>query len=465
MAPTLKAHFLKISFSEFCDRLNYYGLQSLLVLYLIAHFNVSTAFSYTVYGQYVALTFASCILGGMIADKFLAPYQSVFLGTTCMFMGNLIIIYAVKMNLFFAGMTLIIVAIGLMKPATSTLVGILHNKMSKNNKLFVYFYTLGNIGSILGPIFYGIGISLQKYWIGFGMSALILILNMVMLHSTQHRIVKRRGEKRVGAAAALILPYMIIIYLVVAKIVSIFYIFAPAALFLIGYLYKLFAGYSAVERRNVGNLWIPLIASILFFIALLQVFSSVTIFINENVNTTFFGFKLPVTWFSSIEAISVFIVAAPITYVWQWLGLGGKYGAEISHVKIAVGLSATAIAFMLFAVSVKINLLESHAAILSILFANFFLSIGELSIIPVSISLISEYAPVRQRNFFMGIFYFLLSFSGYLSGLIAKITAQISYQNESHFEIFFLVIASAILGVAMLLFALIPFMRINTSYK
>ena len=55
-------------FAEMWERLSYYGMRGLLVLYMTKHFLFSDEKAYAIYGSYTALVYATPIIGGLLAD-------------------------------------------------------------------------------------------------------------------------------------------------------------------------------------------------------------------------------------------------------------------------------------------------------------------------------------------------------------------------------------------------------------
>ena len=238
---------------------------------------------------------------------------------------------------------------------------------------------------------------------------------------------------------ALILISLAIIYSILLGRISILFLFVPLAIFFAVYLIKVFKALSIDEKKLIHHLTIPMLASILFFTAFLQLFSSVTVFIHENIQLYFFNLKIPAGWFSSIEAFLLFIIAKPITVLWEHLQ--HKNSTFSSKNKITWGLNATFLAFTFFALSGYFAENNTSIAVIAIIIGNLFLAMGELCIIPTSIALISENVPNRHLSFFIGIFYFSLSLSGYFSSFIADISKDMQSLNENGFLILFILIA------------------------
>ena len=75
-------------FTEMWERFSYYGMRSLLILYLTQHFLFSDERSNTLYGAYTALVFVMTIIGGTLADRYLGSRKSVTFGAILLVLGH-----------------------------------------------------------------------------------------------------------------------------------------------------------------------------------------------------------------------------------------------------------------------------------------------------------------------------------------------------------------------------------------
>lgn len=455
----LNTQFISVAFSEFCDRLSFYGLQSLLVIYFIHTFFLSTKAAYTVYGSFSALAFAICIVGGLISDKFLTEIQTVFWGIFFMFIGNIILAASGSLNIFYLGMTLIILGVGFIKPGASCLMGLIYKNKAKD-KAFIYFYTIGSIGGIVGPVLYGVGIIYQKYWLGYAACAMILLISIILLSSHLNSPALKSERKTSWIVSGLsIFISLGVVYLILSAVISILWLIIPAALVCLFLFFRMIQPLEKAKRPALYLLAIPIGASIIFFASLLQIFSSITVFIHNFVNTQIAGFNIPVTWFSSSESIFLLIISPFIANLWSYLGKNGAYISE--HAKLALGLVATAIAFFLFSFGALISHSDSSLSLIPILGGFLCFSIGELCVIPISILLITTRAPEKYKGMLMGIYYFALAASGYLAGLIAKFSPTDKHAQLGNLAHYFFLLGAS---VFLLTFLLVLLYRLINHY-
>lgn len=74
--------------TEMWERFSYYGMRSLLILYLTQHFLLSDERSSTIYGAYTALVYVMTIIGGTLADKYLGSRKAVTFGAILLVLGH-----------------------------------------------------------------------------------------------------------------------------------------------------------------------------------------------------------------------------------------------------------------------------------------------------------------------------------------------------------------------------------------
>ena len=116
-------------FTELWERFSYYGMRAILVLYLTAKTDVenpglgfSNASALELYGWYTMLVYVMSVPGGLLADRFLGQKKAVMLGGVLLSIGHLVLAFE-SLYCFYAGISLIILGVGALKPNISTMVG------------------------------------------------------------------------------------------------------------------------------------------------------------------------------------------------------------------------------------------------------------------------------------------------------------------------------------------------------
>ncbi len=83
---------MTLFFSEMWERFCYYGMRTLLTLYLVKSLLMGDSDAALIYGAYTGLIYAAPLLGGQMADKYLGYRYAVILGGILMAIGEFIII-------------------------------------------------------------------------------------------------------------------------------------------------------------------------------------------------------------------------------------------------------------------------------------------------------------------------------------------------------------------------------------
>ena len=87
-------------FAEMWERFSFYGMRALLVLYIIKDYMESVEnneeIAYGIYAAYGALVYATPLLGGFIADRFIGYRKAIMLGGVLMAIGHFFICFLQK---------------------------------------------------------------------------------------------------------------------------------------------------------------------------------------------------------------------------------------------------------------------------------------------------------------------------------------------------------------------------------
>ena len=158
-------------FAELWERFSYYGMRALLTLYMVNEFfswMTDEAYreevSFGIFAAYGSLVYATPVLGGMIADKFIGFKKSIMLGGILMALGHFFMAFyfdkgllgfeATSINNFFfyAALALLIIGNGFFKPNISSMVGRLYPEGDdRRDSGFTIFYMGINAGAFLAP--------------------------------------------------------------------------------------------------------------------------------------------------------------------------------------------------------------------------------------------------------------------------------------------------------------------------
>ncbi len=390
-------------FTELWERFSYYGMRSILVLYMVAPaaqgglgFDVKSATS--LYGTYTMWVYLTALPGGLMADRVLGAKLAVLLGGIVIVCGHVSMIFH-SMTLFYAGLTLIAIGTGLLKPNISAMVGSLYSEDDpRRDSGFSIFYMGINIGAILAPLCVGYlaqGESFKRFlmWMGFdpvkswhwgfgaaavGMTVglIVYLLNRRRLEHEGNRTRNQRSEKQQTIAGEPL---------------------------------------TRADWKRIGAIFILFIFTILFWAAYEQKGASLNLFAKDLVRTEVFGMRFPSSWLQSCTPLFV-IILAPI-FSTLWVQLGKRQPS--SPIKFTLGLVFIGLAYLLL---VPAAAMTAYGRISPLwLVGLYFLEVvGEMCLSPVGLSTVTKLAQVKLVGIMMGVWFLATSFgnklAGYLSG-------------------------------------------------
>jgi len=162
--------------TELWERFSYYGMRALLILYMTAKssqgglgFDVAKAAA--IYGLYTAAVYLSALPGGWLADRLFGLQRAVLYGGILIALGHYSLALG-TLSFFYAGLILIVLGTGLLKPNVSVLVGQLYMpKDIRRDAGFSIFYMGINLGAFISPLACGYLGQRVGWHLGFGLAA------------------------------------------------------------------------------------------------------------------------------------------------------------------------------------------------------------------------------------------------------------------------------------------------------
>jgi len=171
-------------FTEMWERFSYYGMRSLLMLFLVAAvqtggFGLTDKKAAAIYGLYVAGVYLMALPGGWVADRILGQRQAVFVGGCFIAAGHFSLAFSTASS-FFLGLCLIVIGTGLLKPNVSAMVGDLYPEGgARRDSGFSLFYMGINTGAFFGPIVCGYLGERIDWHLGFGAAGVGMTLGLI----------------------------------------------------------------------------------------------------------------------------------------------------------------------------------------------------------------------------------------------------------------------------------------------
>jgi POT family proton-dependent oligopeptide transporter len=402
-------------FTETWERFSYYGMRGFLILYMVKALGFTDQHAGAVYGNYVGSVWLAAIFGGIIADRWLGHYKSVLIGGTIIALGHFTLALH-ALPFFYAGLSLIVVGTGLLKPNVSTLVGSLYAEGDERRDAgFSIFYMGINLGALLGPLVAGKLAEGVDWHLGFACAGVGMTLGLV-----QYVLGRNRLQPAIARLAARPEP-------------------AAAASGAGG------DGFTAADWKRMAAVVVFFLFASFFWGAYEQAGSTLNLFADRYVHLELLGVRLYASWFVSIQAAFV-IVLSPV-FAWLWVRLGPRQPS--SPTKFALALLFVGLAFVLLMPAGAIAQGGVKISPVWLVGAYFLEELGELCLSPVGLSVVTKLAPRRVVGLLMGVFFLSNALGNKLAGWSA------GFISTTPLPTLFGVTAGVTLGAAAVLFVLI----------
>ena len=439
-------------FTEMWERLSYYGMRALLVLFMVDQveegglgFTDETATA--IYGLYTAGVYLVCLPGGWIADRLLGGQRAVWYGGILIAAGHFVLGIPAKPT-FFLGLILVVLGTGLLKPNVSAMVGQLYPEGgARRDAGFSIFYMGINLGAFMGPLICSTLGEKFNWHYGFTAAGVGMLLGLVQYHFTRRHLGEAgRQPQAPNATAARDWSFVIAAVCLLAAVVTLAIlgviplnpvwmagqmtrvIVGVAAAYFVWALF--FAGLTATERGRVIVIGMLFIASAIFWSGFEQAGSSLNLFADRYTTRTLgaLNFEMPAGWFQSINAIFI-IVFAPLAAA-LWVGLARKSIAPSLTTKMACGLLLLALGFLVMLVGARTALATGRVWPTWLVTTYLIHTWGELCLSPVGLSAVTKLAPPRLVGQMMGVWFLATSLGNLIAGLLAGNVAYLKAPLE-----------------------------------
>lgn len=177
-------------FTEMWERFSFYGMRSLLILFLTASFtdggwewtreNASALF-----GSYVGLVYLSTMLGGYFADKVIGFRWAVVVGASLMTLGHAAMAVETEFSIYL-GLVLLVFGNGFFKPNMTSIVSEMYkDRPEKKDGAYTLFYMGVNAGAFFGILLCGYLGEKVGWTYGFGLAGIFMFFGMLQFWLSQ----------------------------------------------------------------------------------------------------------------------------------------------------------------------------------------------------------------------------------------------------------------------------------------
>ena len=402
-----------LAFTEAWERFSYYGMQTLLVLYMVnrllhpghieriagfgpfrhllesiyrGHLSVE-ALASAIFGLYTGLVYLTPIGGGIVADRVLGRTRTVTLGALLMAAGHFLMAFDVT---FLLALLCLLVGVGCFKGNLASQIGALYaTGDNRRADAFQIYYLFINGGVIAAPLVAGTLGEVYGWHYGFGAAGVGMLIGLTIYLSGRRWLppdapIVRRSER----AAKIPLTHQ--------------------------------------EKMEIVALIALLPVLTIGVIGNQQIFNAYLVWAQDHVNLVFHGHKMPTTWLITLDSIVSMTFLAGAVVFWRIWAKRFPEPAEI--IKMGIGSLVAVTGFLSLAIGAAIAAHSGTKVVIGWLIAFHVLnSIGFANVFPVSLALYARVAPAALSATIIGIYYLHLfaanNLVGWIGGLLEKMSA------------------------------------------
>ncbi|MET0533752.1 MAG: peptide MFS transporter [Steroidobacter sp.] len=423
---------MTLFFTEAFERFTYYGMRTLLILFMTAAvldggLGIDDRTASAIYGLYISATYLLSLLGGWIADRLIGQQRAVFWGGVLIMLGNGCLATG-NTQIFFIGLVVIVLGVGLLKPNISAIVAQLYPEGgSRRDAGFSIFYMGINTGAFLGSLLVPIAAAAWGWSAGFALPAVGMMIGLVQFQVTKHYL-NDSGVVPLGEQARW---WPVIVFLVVTAVVSALGLTGmmqldPTAISEVlnwvllamagGYFAYLlgFAGLDLQERKRVIAIIALFAACAMFWAGFEQAGASFNLFADRHTDRNVFGWNMPAGVLQAVNPLFI-ILFAPV-FAALWVNLGRRNMDLSAPAKFATGLILMGVGFLVMFGAARYVVQGENVLPTWLILTYLFHTFGELCLSPVGLSSMTKLAPARFVGQVMGLWFLATAVSNNLAG-------------------------------------------------
>jgi POT family proton-dependent oligopeptide transporter len=369
--------------TQMWEQFSYYGMYTLLVLYMTTELHIDQKSSSLIYGIYTAAIYGLPIIGGWLADRFLGHRRAVVLGGLIMASGHFMMIFPA---LLYPALTAIACGTGLFIPSVAGQVSSLY-RLGDPRVVPAYniYYVGTNLGGVVSFVCGILGASLGWHW-GFGAAGFGMLIGLgIYLAGSRHlpaRIDRassageEEGRGHLTRSDGLLLLQIILIVI----------------LFRVAYGQSgntlLQWAFAAIDRRAFG------------------------------------GWVIPAPLFANLNPLIVLMLGPVLAWWWTREADAGRGSSTM--MKMSIGSGLVGLAFTI-AAGVAWGATDEGQGLSWLWLVVIFvvLTVGELFILPVGLSLFGRIAPRRLAATMIAAWFFAGAGGNLLAGAFGMLWSEV----------------------------------------
>jgi POT family proton-dependent oligopeptide transporter len=463
-------------FAELWERFSYYGMRALLIGFMTlplaqSGIGLSTEKASLIYGTYTMSVYMMSIPGGIIADSIIGSRMAVLIGGITIACGHFSMAIPSEPT-FFAGLLLVVLGTGLLKPNISAMVGQLYAPGdSRRDAGFSIFYMGINVGAFLAPwvtgflaahskframlVSWGLNPDHSWHW-GFGAAGVGMVLGLIAF-VTWGGPLKQVGPPPARIPGAWKKPLITLIgtlglWLIAWLSDQPAFTWMRGLFLVVPIALMIWFGLSKdVEMRRLGAVFYFFIGAFIFWALFEQAGTSLNLFAERFTATHVLGFEFPYPWYQSANPLFVMLLAPIFALVWTKLG----DRQPSSPLKFTIGLFLLALGFSVMIPASRLAI-AGRVSPLWLLGLYFLQTCGEMCLSPVGLSTFTKLSPARYVGAMLGVWFLAAAFGNKFAGVLASAFGE---GDAAKLDTFFGQQAVAVFVIAGIFLALVPWVR------
>jgi POT family proton-dependent oligopeptide transporter len=433
--------FSTVFLIEMWERFGFYGMQVLMVTYMMKKLGFIDTRANIVWGAAAALIYSTPVLGGWIGDKLIGTRRVMLIGAVVLAFGYTLLWLPTDNEYFlYLALGVIIVGNGLFKPNAGNLVRkIYEGDETRIDSAFTMYYMAVNIGSMISMTLtpwirdvvgerYG---DSAGWHTAFGVCSIGLLVGLLN-YALMHRALRHVGSPAdampvnpgrlltvLGGGVAIV---FVAAYILQHEEVARICVYA-AGIVVLGIFTHLIRSSHRDERAGLIAALVLVVQTIFFFIFYQQMSTSLNLFAQRNVdlNFTLFGWHL-FTWipeqYQNLNSIWIVVLSPVLVFLYNLLG---RFKRDPSiAAKFAWGFAAVAMGFFVYGWGAR-TAVNGQVSSWIMIWGYGLYSLGELLVSGLGLAMIARYVPARMGGFMMGAYFVASGISQYLGSVVANI--------------------------------------------
>ena len=395
-----------LAFTEAWERFSFYGMNALLVLYMVNQLLLPGHVEYVVgfealraalesvrgplstqalasqiFGLYAGFVYFTPLLGGLVADRWIGQRNAVVIGALSMTGGHLAMAFEQS---FLLALLLLVVGSGFLKGNISAQVGALYPRddEARRTRGFAIFSMAINFGAVVGPLLCGWLAQAFGWHYGFGVAAVFMLAGLAT-YLAGYRHLPARVERRKQEGGPLTgADWRIVAALVAVMVITIF------------------QSVSYYQLANVLPVWIQ-----------------------EHVALDAGAFSIPIPWYQSIDPLFSILGVPVLFWLWARQAARGREPNDLGKIGLGAWLAAASNLILVGAI------VAADGAAVHPFWPFLYctgMGIAFLYYLPTLLALVSRGAPAKINATMMGVAFMSLFVANNLIGWIGTFYEQMT---------------------------------------